>query len=287
MDFDHPDIPVCRQCELLGLARSSLYYQPMGDNGQDDYLMRLIDEQFTVTPFYGSRRMTVWLKSQGYIVNRKKVCRLMNRMGIQAVYPKKRLSRPEAGAKTYPYLLKDLVIDRPDQVWAADITYVRMKPGFVYLMAIIDWFSRYVVSWGLSITMEADFCVEALNRALGNGRPEIFNTDQGSQFTSARFIEVLETVGIAISMDGRGRVFDNIFVERLWRSVKYEEVYLREYATVREARVSIGNYFRFYNFSRFHQTLGYKTPYQVYTNIGIRNRKPEHIHSVERRTFPP
>jgi putative transposase len=231
--------------------------------------------------------MTVCLRRQGFLVNRKKVSRLMNRMGLEAVYPKKRLSRPEVGAKKYPYLLKNLVVDRPDQVWAADITYVRMRPGFVYLMAIMDWFSRYVVAWSLSITMEADFCIEALHHALRTGKPEIFNTDQGSQFTSVRFTEALEASGIGISMDGRGRVFDNIFVERLWRSVKYEEVYLKEYATVREARGSIGEYFRFYNTERPHQALGYQTPYQIYA--GTRTLSKEYLvnNSITRCTFPP
>jgi len=205
-------------------------------------------------------------------------------MGIEAIYPKKRLSRPDSWAKKYPYLLRDMVIDRPDQVWAADITYIRMKQGFVYLVAIIDWFSRYVVAWALSITMEVDFCVEALRNALERGRPEIFNTDQGSQFTSGRFTGILESVGIEISMDGRGRVYDNIFVERLWRSLKCEEVYLKEYATVREARSNIGEYFRFYNFERFHQALGYKTPYQFYAGTGSR---PDPNNPISRCTFPP
>ena len=249
--------------------------------------MRLIDQQFTRTPFYGSRRMTAWLSKQGYLVNRKKVSRLMRRMGIEAVYPRKRLSKPDTGARKYPYLLKDLVIDRPDQVWAADITYVRMRPGFVYLVAIIDWFSRFVVSWSISITMDVSFCVEALEEALQTAKPEIFNSDQGSQFTSRLFTGVLEARGITISMDGRGRVFDNIFVERLWRSVKYEEVYLKEYASVREARVSIGTYFRFYNVERLHQALRYKTPYQIYTGAHTKDEEPRSIHPVARRTSSP
>jgi putative transposase len=249
--------------------------------------MRLIDEQYTRTPFYGSRRMTAWLSNQGYLVNRKKVSRLMRRMGIEAVYPRKRLSKPDTGARKYPYLLKDLVIDRPDQVWAADITYVRMRPGFVYLVAIIDWFSRFVVSWSMSITMDVSFCVEALEEALQTAKPEIFNSDQGSQFTSRLFTGVLEARGIIISMDGRGRVFDNIFVERLWRSVKYEEVYLKEYASVREARVSIGTYFRFYNVERLHQALRYKTPYQIYTGARTKAEEPRSIPPVARPTSSP
>lgn len=247
--------------------------------------MRLIDRQFTETPFYGSRRITAWLHAQGHLVSRKKVQRLMRRMGIEAIYPKKRLSLPDSGAKKYPYLLKGAVIDRPNQVWAADITYIRMKHGFVYVMAIIDWFSRYVVAWALSITMEVDFCVEALKSGLSTGKPEIFNTDQGSQFTSGRFTGVLEAEGITISMDGRGRVYDNIFVERLWRSLKYEEVYLKEYATVREARSSIEAYFRFYNGSRLHQALGYKTPYQVYAGTSTPSGDRDPILPVPRCTF--
>jgi putative transposase len=221
------------------------------------------------------------------VVSRKKVRRLMNRMGIEAIYPKKRLSLPDVRAKKYPYLLREVVIDRPNQVWAADITYIRMKHGFVYLVGIIDWFSRYVVAWAVSITMEVDFCVEALQSGLMAGKPEIFNTDQGSQFTSGSFIGVLEAEGITISMDGRGRVYDNIFVERLWRSLKYEEVYLKEYATVREARSSIEAYFRFYNVERLHQSLGYKTPYQLYAGTRTPSGDPNPIYPVPRGTFLP
>lgn len=287
IDFGHAKIPISRQCELLGLPRSSLYYRSRGDDGENRILMRLIDEQFTRAPFYGSRRMTAWLNRQGHIVNRKRVCRLMNQMGIEAVYPKKRLSQPASWAKKYPYLLREVVIDHPDQVWAADITYIRMKQGFIYLVAIMDWFSRYVVAWAASITMEVDFCVEALTNALERGRPEIFNTDQGSQFTSSRFTGILEAGGVAISMDGRGRVYDNIFVERLWRSLKYEEVYLKEYATVREARLNIGEYFRFYNFERLHQALGYNTPYQRYAGTRTQGSGPDPNNPVSRCTFPP
>jgi len=250
-------------------------------------LMRLIDEQFTKTPFYGSRRITAWLNAPGHPVNRKRVCRLMSRMGIEAIYPKRRLSRPDCWAKKYPYLLRGLAIDRPDQVWAADITYIRMRQGFIYLVAILDWYSRYVVAWAVSITMEVDFCIEARTIALERSKPEIFNTDQGSQFTSGSFTGILEAGGIIISMDGRGRVYDNIFVERLWRSLKYEEVYLKEYATVREARLSIGNYFRFYNFERLHQALGYKTPYQLYAGTRTPGPGPDPNNPVSRCTFPP
>jgi putative transposase len=287
IDLDHEEIPISRQCELLGVPRSSLYYRSRGDNGQDQLLMRLIDQQYTQTPFYGSRRMTAWLVSQGFLVNRKRVSRLMRRMGIEAIYPKKRLTLPDAAAKKYPYLLRDMAIDRPDQVWAADITYIRMKHGFIYLVAIMDWFSRYVLAWGVSITMDVDFCVEALGHALGTGKPEIFNTDQGSQFTSRSFTGILEAEGIMISMDGRGRVYDNIFVERLWRSVKYEEVYLKEYETVREAVSNLRAYFGFYNQERFHQALGYKTPYQLYTRTRTQGGKLDPIHPVSRCTFPP
>lgn len=288
IDAEHDKIPICRQCELLGLSRSSLYYRSRrGDDGCNQRLMRLIDQQYTRTPFYGVRRMTAWLNAQGHQVNRKRVSRLMNEMGIEAIYPKKRLSRADAEAKKYPYLLKGVMIDRPDQVWATDITYIRMRQGFIYLVAIIDWFSRYVVTWAVSITMEADFCVEALHRALGTGKPEIFNSDQGSQFTSQRFTSVLEAEGIMISMDGRGRVYDNIFVERLWRSVKYEEVYLREYATVKDAVSGLGAYFKFYNEERPHQALKYKTPHQLYTARRTHPEQPDNIHPVPRSTLSP
>jgi putative transposase len=260
----HGEISVRRQCDLLGVNRSGLYYQPVGESEENLRLMRLIDEEYTRHPFYGSRRMTVWLGEQGHEVNRKRVSRLMEVMGIEALYPKARLSRPGEGHKIYPYLLKGVEVTRVNQVWSTDITYIRMAEGFVYLVAIMDWFSRFVLSWALSVTMELDFCVEALKRALGRGRPEIFNSDQGSQFTSEKFTGQLEKRGIAISMDGRGRCFDNIFIERLWRSLKYEEIYLRDYGLVPEARAAIGNWFRFYNQQRPHQSLGYRTPAKLY-----------------------
>jgi putative transposase len=288
IDAGHEEIPVSRQCELLGLPRSSLYYRPQLSKAEYDRdLMRLIDEQYTRTPFYGIRRMTVWLRNQGRPVNRKKVSRLMRLMGIEAIYPRRRLSLGDSRHKKYPYLLRGLTIDRPDQVWATDITYIRMRPGFVYLMAILDWFSRYVVGWAVSITQDAEFCIEALRDALSLSQPEIFNTDQGSQFTSTGFTGVLEAQGITISMDGRGRAFDNIFVERLWRSVKYEEVYLKEYDSVREAVRSLGAYFRFYNQDRPHQSLGYRTPLEVYTSKGDSGTVPDNILSRTRSTFPP
>jgi putative transposase len=228
--------------------------------------MRLIDEQYIETPFYGIDKMTEWLRRQGYQVNHKRVRRLMRRMGLEAVYPRRKrgLSIPDKEHKIYPYLLKAVQITRPDQVWSADITYIRMYRGWLYLVAVMDWFSRYVLSWGLSVTLESEFCVSALQQALNLGRPDIFNTDQGSQFTSVDFTGVLLDGGIQISMDGRGRVFDNIFSERLWRTVKVEEVYLRDYQTVAEARYSLGRYFELYNNRRLHQALGYSTPSEVY-----------------------
>jgi len=261
---DHAEISVRRQCELLGVNRSGLYYQATGESEENLKLMRLMDEQYTRHPFFGSRRMAAWLSSQGHEVNRKRVSRLMDVMGIEALHPKPKLSQPGEGHKIYPYLLKGVEVTRVNQVWSTDITYVRMAGGFVYLAAVMDWYSRFVLSWSLSVTMEADFCIEALKRALRRGRPEIFNSDQGSQFTSEKFTGELKTRGIAISMDGRGRCFDNIFIERLWRSLKYEEIYLRDYALVTEARTGIGNWFRFYNQERPHQSLGYRTPSQLY-----------------------
>jgi putative transposase len=225
----HPQLSIRRQCRLLGLARSTLYDRPLGESAENLYLMRVLDEQYTATPFYGIRRMTAWLRQRGYSVNPKRVGRLMRQMGVEALYPKPRLSQPAAGHTIYPYLLRDVTVDRVNQVWSADITYIRLQAGFVYLVAVMDWFSRYVLSWVLSITMDVAFGVDALEQALGQGRPEIFNTDQGVQFTSQAFTARLKEGGIRISMDGRGRALDNVFVERLWRSVKYEEVYLRDY----------------------------------------------------------
>ncbi len=264
MEPEHPEISVRRQCELLGVNRSGLYYQPVGESEENLGLMRLIDQEYTRHPFYGSRRMTGWLCGQGHEVNRKRVRRLMEVMGIEAIYPKPRLSQPGEGHQIYPYLLRDVEVTRVNQVWSTDITYIRMAGGFVYLVAVMDWFSRYVLSWAVSLTMELDFCVEALQKALRRGRPEIFNSDQGSQFTSETFTGELAQRGITISMDGRGRCFDNIFIERLWRSLKYEEVYLREYASVPEARTGIGNWFKFYNQERRHQRLGDRTPADLY-----------------------
>jgi putative transposase len=228
-------------------------------------LMRVLDEQYTATPFYGVRRMTAWLRGQGYAVNRKRVARLMRRMGLEALYPKPRLSQPAAGHTIYPYLLRGVTVDRVNQVWSADITYIRLQAGFVYLVAVMDWFSRYVLSWALSITLDLSFCVEALEQALGHGCPEIFNTDQGGQFTSQVFTARLKQGGIRISMDGRGRALDNVFVERLWRTVKQEEVYWQDYQSVQDARQGLVRYFVFYNEERLHQALGYRPPAAVYS----------------------
>ena len=217
MDWGHADISLSRQCELLGVNRSGLYYEPLGESEENLMLMRLRDEQYTRTPFYGSRKMVEWLDTQGFDVNRKRVTRLMGLLGIEAVYPKPKLSQPGDSHKIYPYLLRGVGVDRVNQVWSTDITYIRMARGFVYLVAVMDWFSRYVLSWRLSLTLELDFCVDALKCALRRGRPEIFNSDQGSQFTSEKFIGELAGREIAISMNGRGRCMDNIFVERLWR----------------------------------------------------------------------
>lgn len=264
IDVQHQQISVRRQCSLLGLSRASLYYQERGEKEENLELMRLLDEQYTRTPFYGVRRMTAWLARQGHQVNHKRVSRLMRLMGLEAIYPKPRLSLPAPGHRIYPYLLRGLKIERVNQVWSTDITYIRLLGGFVYLTAVIDWYSRYVLSWAVSITLESDFCCEALKQALQQGQPEIFNTDQGVQFTSQAFIEILKEQAVRISMDGRGRALDNIFVERLWRSVKYEEVYLHDYADVPAAVKGLGKYFGFYNTERLHQSLDYKTPAAVY-----------------------
>ena len=263
-DRQHPALSTVRQCALLGISRSSVYYRPRATSLEDLAVMKLIDQQYLATPFYGSRRMTVWLQRQGRPVSRKRVQRLMRTMGLQAIYRRPRTSLPASGHKVYPYLLGGMEITRPNQVWAADITYIPMARGFLYLVAIMDWYSRYVLSWRLSNTLDAGFCVEALGEALSKGKPEIFNTDQGSQFTGEAFTGLLEQHGIRISMDGKGRYSDNIFVERLWRTVKYEEVYLKAYSNGREAKAGLDAYFRFYNAQRPHQALGYRTPAEVF-----------------------
>jgi putative transposase len=267
MDRRHPSLSVARQCRLLSVSRSGLYYQSKGISEEDITLTKLIDRQYLARPFYGSRKMATWLKDQGKEVNRKRVRRLMGLLGIRTIYQRPRTSQPGKGHKRYPYLLKGLKITRPDQVWAADITYIPMAKGFLYLVAIIDWYSRYVLSWRLSNTLDAGFCVEALEEALQKGKPDIFNTDQGAQFTGEAFTGLLEKNGIRISMDGKGSYNDNLFIERLWRSVKYEEVYLKEYRDGREARLSLADYFRFYNTERHHQALGYKKPAEVYAPV--------------------
>lgn len=264
MERDNREISVRRQCDLLGVNRSGLYYRPLGESEENVRLMKLIDREYTRHPFKGSRRMVLWLAEQGHLVNRKRVSRLMEVMGIEAIYPKPKLSQPGEGHKIFPYLLRGVEVTRVNQVWSTDITYIPMAGGFLYLVAVMDWFSRFVLSWALSLTMELDFCLEALRQALRRGRPEIFNSDQGSQFTSEKFTGVLEGRGIAVSMDGRGRCLDNIFIERLWRSLKYEEVYLRDYPLVSDAHAGIGNWFRFYNQERPHQSLGYRTPADLY-----------------------
>jgi putative transposase len=259
IEADHPELSVARQCELLGLPRSTRYYVPAAESAENLALLRRLDEEYLRTPFYGSRKFAVLLE-----VNRKRIQRLMRLQGIAAVGPHRKTTRPASGHRVFPYLLRGVAIERPDQVWSTDITYIPMRHGFLYLTAVIDWFSRYVLSWRLSNTLEGSFCREALDEALGRGRPEIFNSDQGSQFTATAFTSRLQACGVAISMDGRGRALDNVFVERLWRSVKYEEVYLRDYADGWEAERHLGNYFRFYCDERIHQALGYRTPSAVY-----------------------
>src|SRR5271170_2947057 len=256
-------LSLSRQCELLGLSRAALYYQPVEVDAYELELMALIDRQYLRTPFYGSRRMAAWLQTQGHAVNRKRVQRLMRRMGLVAIYQRPCSSRSAPEHRIYPYLLRGLSIQRVHQVWAADITYIPMARGFLYLVALMDWVSRYVLAWRLSNMLDASFCIEALEEALRQGRPDIFNTDQGSQFTDEDFTGVLRAHGIAISMDGRGRFADNIFVERLWRSLKYEEVYLKAYENMAEARHGIAAYFEFYNYQRLHQALGYRAPRQL------------------------
>jgi putative transposase len=265
IDRNHGTLSLRRQCTLLGVARSGVYRPPRPANDNDVGLMRRIDELFTAWPFLGSRRMAAMLRAEGLSINRKRVQRLMRRMGIVALGPKPRTTKPAPGHKIFPYLLRGMTIDRPNQVWAADITYIPIGRGFLYLMAVMDWASRAVLSWRLSNTMDVSFCVAALEEALARfGRPEIFNTDQGSQFTSAAFTGTLAAAGIRISMDGRGRWMDNVFIERLWRSLKHEDVYLKGYADGREARAGIAAWIAFYNLQRPHQALGDRSPMAVW-----------------------
>jgi putative transposase len=264
IDLQDQQFSVRQQCELLGINRSSLYYQPTGESEENLMLMRLLDEQYTRTPFYGVRKMEAYLRSLGHEVNHKRVRRLLREMGLEAIYQKPNTSKPNPEHKVFPYLLRGLIIDRCDQVWSTDITYIRLKGGFVYLMAIIDWYSRYVLAWSLSTTLDADFCIATLVALLERRSCEIFNTDQGAQFTTPRFTSPLLDKGVRVSMDGRGRALDNIFVERLWRSVKYEHVYLQDILTVQQAWLGLRDYFLFYNYERFHQSLDNKPPAEIY-----------------------
>ena len=263
IDPQHPEISIRRQCALVGLNRSTLYWKPAEETALNLTLMRMIDAQFMRTPCYGYRRMTVYLREQGQAVNGKRVKRLMRKMGLLAVYPRPRTSQAAPQHPKYPYLLRGLEIQHPNQVWSADITYAPLPKGFVYLVAVIDWYSRFVLSWQLSNTLDGAFCLEALHQALDYGQPEIFNTDQGAQFTAQAFTSTLEAAGIRISMDGRGRALDNIFVERLWRTVKYEDSYIRDYASVTERVRGLEAYFHFYNHQRYHQSLDYTVPAAV------------------------
>lgn len=264
IDVGYDEISLRRQCALVGMSRTGLYYKEHGESTENLGLMRLLDEQYTRAPFYGVERMTAWLRAQGYEVNQKRVRRLLRLLGLEAVYPKPCLSKAQTGHRIYPYLLRGVVIDKVNQVWSTDITYVRLWQGFVYLVAVMDWYSRYVLAWEVSVNLESSFCVSALECALRQATPAIFNSDQGAQFTSAVFTGRLLQQGIEISMDGRGRALDNIFVERLWRSVKYEEIYLKDYRGVPDAISGLRAYFEFYNRERLHQSLNYKTPEAVY-----------------------
>jgi putative transposase len=257
-------LSIAAQCELLGLPRSSYYYDPAPESPENLCLMRLIDEQYLATPFYGSRRMAEHLARAGHPVNRKRVQRLMRQMGLEGLFPGRKTTISAPGHKVYPYLLRGLAIDRPNQVWCSDITYVPLRCGYLYLVAVMDWYSRHVLAWRLSNTLDAAFCIEALEAALEHARPEIFNTDQGSQFTSEAFTSVLVRNCVAISMDGRGRATDNVFIERLWRSVKYEEIYLKDHATGADLNEGLAWWFDLYTYHRPHQALAYRTPYEVF-----------------------
>jgi putative transposase len=254
---------------LARLSRSGWYYEPRGESALNLQLMRLLDEQYTRTPFYGVAKMTEVLRQQGHVVNPKRVRRLLRQMALEAMCPKPRLSRAAPGHRIYPYRLRDVVITHPNQVWSSDITYIRLRRGFIYLVAVMDWYSRYVLSWEVSTAMDADFCCSALDRALQHGHPEIFNTDQGAQFTSERFTRRLQKENILISMDGRGRALDNVFVERLWRTVKHEDVYLKDYRDPADAVRHLRQYFTFYNTQRLHQALAYQTPQAVHFGASL------------------
>ena len=268
METNHKRLSIARQCDLLSISRSSFYYEALGESPLNLKLMRLIDEQFLETPYYGARQMKRYLRRQGYLVNRKRIGRLMLKMGLSPIYQKPNTSKPHPEHRVYPYLLKDLEIVRPNQVWCADITYIPMRRGFLYLVAVMDWHSRKVLSWRLSNTLEADFCVAALEEALAKyGTPEIFNTDQGGQFTSLDFTQTLKDAEVRISMDGKGRWMDNIMIERLWRTLKYECVYLNAFETGSEARAGIGRWVELYNRKRPHSSLDDRTPHEAYFGL--------------------
>lgn len=271
IDPFHEELSVRRQCVLLDLHRSNIYYEPVMVSEETLRTMNRIDEIFTESPFYGSRKIKEALRREGWGIGRERVQSLMRKMGLSAIYPKPKLSKKDTAHSKYPYLLNNVSIVRTNQVWSTDITYIRLQQGFVYLVAIMDWFSRYVLSWRLSNALDTSFCIEALEEALEKGCPDIFNTDQGSQFTSDDFTGALRGKGIDISMDGRGRFFDNIFTERLWRSVKYEEVYIKGYQIPADAQAGLGEYFPFYNDRRYHQALAYKTPNEVHYGSAERN----------------
>lgn len=257
-----------RQCQLLSIHRSQLYYEPVPESAENLQLMRLIDEQHLKTPFWGSRNMTIFLsKRTQQRVNRKKTQRLMRKMGLEGMAPGPSTSRRHAAHKVYPYLLRDVLVDRPNQVWCSDITYVPLRRGFLYLVAVMDWYSRHVISWRLSNSLDVEFCVAALEDAFDHGTPEIFNTDQGAQFTSRAFTDRLHTRSIEISMDGKGRALDNVFIERLWRSVKYEDIYLKGYESGADCQKGLTGYFKFYSHERPHQSLDYRTPWEVHSSL--------------------
>jgi putative transposase len=264
VEWDNPEIPIATQARLLSINRTSLYYKPVGPSPEEIAIKHRIDEIYTEHPYYGSRRITAQLRREGFEVNRKAVQRHMREMGITGIHPGPNLSRRNQQHKVYPYLLRNLEITHPDQVWGIDITYIRLQKGWMYLVAIMDWYSRYVVGWEMDLTLEISFVLDVVKRSLARSRPEIMNSDQGSQFTSPQYIELLKNAGVQISMDGKGRATDNIFIERLWRSLKYEEVYLNEYTSPREARQRIARYLDFYNYRRPHQSLNYQTPAELY-----------------------
>lgn len=267
IDRDHDSLSIRRQCQLLNIHRSQLYYEPASESDENLLLMRLIDEQHLKTPFWGSRNMTVFLSKRTHkAINRKKTQRLMRKMGIEGMAPGPSTSRRHPRHKVYPYLLRDVLVERPNQVWCSDITYIPLRRGFLYLVAIMDWYSRHVISWRLSNSLDVDFCLEALDEAFDHGTPEVFNTDQGAQFTSRPFTDRLLSRSIEISMDGRGRALDNVFIERLWRSVKYEDIYLKGYESGADCHKGLTGYFKFYSHERPHQSLDYRTPWEVHTS---------------------